>query len=145
MSDTVKSFIPCSPDYAPTVEQADGIKKGLPVGAELETTDEMQFCDAGQNFESVRCPFCYANLMEWWGHAMDAAYSDGHGFTVLNTITPCCGRAVSLNDLTYHFPQGFCKTKITIDIDSDKTDEAGILKTLYGVTGLPWRMIVARY
>jgi hypothetical protein len=42
--------------------------------------NKILFADAGQNFETVNCPYCKSNLMECWGNAMNSAFSEEYGF-----------------------------------------------------------------
>jgi hypothetical protein len=144
MSDTVKFLIPSDPFYTPSMTQCDAIENVIPAGAVLETSGKMQFADAGENFERVRCPFCHADLMEWWNEAIDAAYSEDAGFTKLAVIMPCCGNESSLNDLEYFWAQGFYSAKISFCFD-DIEDERDLLEKMKAVTGISWRVITARY
>jgi hypothetical protein len=61
-------------------------------------SEQILFADAGQNFESVRCPLCKTVLMEWWDNAMCSAYSDEHGFIDIEVATSCCNTIISLNN-----------------------------------------------
>ncbi len=146
MSDTIKSLIPNNPFYKPSNEQCDAIKSVIPPDATLQTLSKVQFADSGENFESVCCPFCHADLMDWWGGAMDAAYSEERGFMQLSVTMPCCGKESSLNNLEYSWPQGFYSAKITLGLDNSAiTGEHHILESLKNVTGTSWRMIIAHY
>ena len=109
-------------------------------------SDKIQFADSGQNFESVKCPLCKENIMEWWGSAMSSAYSDEHGFVNLNIATPCCASKASLHTLEYSLPQGFYKTmiEITPNARSEIVPEE-IVQNLLDVIGERWRVIYAHY
>ena len=108
--------------------------------------EQMHFADAGQYFESVKCPSCNTNLMEWWGNAMDSAYSDEHGFINIKTTTPCCSMKTSLHNLKYNLPQGFYKTMIEVIPRLDnQVIPADIVDNLFNITGDKWRVINARY
>lgn len=146
MSDTIRSFIPCEPFFRPTAEQCEAIQAAMPRHMRLVLADCVQFADAGANFESVSCPFCDADLMGWWGSAMDAAYTKATRHFQLDIKTPCCGRATSLNDLRYNFPQGFYSAMLTAAPNEGALgDEDTIRQKLHTITGVPWRMIVAHY
>jgi len=108
--------------------------------------EQLHFADAGQNFESVECPLCKANLMEWWGSAMGSAYSDVEGFINIEVTAPCCSMKVSLHNLEYSFPQGFYKTMIEVmpRLDSQVAPE-DIADNLLDITGEKWRVIHAYY
>jgi hypothetical protein len=67
----------------------------------------IQFFDSGQNFEKVSCPRCSAEIsIEWWQERMDDDH-DGVGFQLHSYDTPCCSKAVRLNELIYFWPQAF--------------------------------------
>jgi hypothetical protein len=78
-------------------------------GVSTEVRERVEFVPAMGNFETVSCPACGTVLDDdWWTRAMDATYGE-RGFADLRVTVPCCGAATSLNDLTYHFPQGFAR------------------------------------
>lgn len=84
-------------------------------GVTVETTEEVQFISGLSNYEGVDCPFCQADLDDWWGGAMDQAWNDEiQGFRDLSCTTPCCGRATSLNDLAYRWPAGFARFTLRV-------------------------------
>ena len=146
MSDTIKLLIPCNPFYVPTAEECKAINNVISKEAVLEIIDKVQFADAGVNFESVRCPFCHAELMEWWKEAMDVAYSNEKGFTKLSVTVPCCGKESSLNDLEYSWPQGFYTAKIVFKLSDNKiVKEQSLLGELRAISGISWRLIIAHY
>ena len=148
MSDYYISFIPVEPSYVPDSETAQrirGIAIDNCVQRSFETSDIILFADAGENFESISCPLCKADLQEWWGNAMDSAYSDDEGFINLIAQTPCCNRSCSLNDLVYCFPQGFYKTKLTIEpTPQQQLNTENICQSLEGISGVQWRTIHTR-
>ena len=111
MSDTYLHLIPSDPDYRPT---EDAVKAGLSLlkgffpgadGVKVLAEQGVMFFDAGENTESVACPACGADLMDWWGDAMDRAHTIG--FSDLSVVTPCCSKRTSLNDLVYVLPAAF--------------------------------------
>jgi len=115
----------------------------------ISVNENVQFADAGSNFEHVSCPLCKTDLMEWWGGAMDEAYSEKNGFSDLRTITPCCHKETSLNDLDYYFPQGFYTSAIEMQpfshhdvcIDSQELHYEMICQELFKITNKKWRII----
>jgi len=115
----------------------------------VNESEKIEFADAGSNFESVSCPCCGAQLMEWWGEAMEAAW-DGQGFISLNITTPCCGKEMSLHNLNYYFNQGFYKVMVELEPEILKPllwDEIAesIKQELIQITGYEWRIVYAHY
>jgi hypothetical protein len=115
MSEYYYKLIPTIPDYVPDDGAREGARErfeafvGNAAGVNVEVQEHVEFVDCMGNFESVSCPLCGTLLDDdWWGQAMDAAYGE-HGFVDLRVTVPCCGAATSLNDLMYHFPQGFAR------------------------------------
>jgi len=111
MSDTYLRLIPSDPDYRPTQDAAEaGVRllKGFfprAEGVKTQAEEGVVFFDAGENTESVACPACGVDLMDWWGDAMDAAHAKE--FRDLSVVTPCCAKRTSLNDLVYVWPAAF--------------------------------------
>jgi hypothetical protein len=105
---TVPSYVPEAPAREAALERLKSFVSGArQVTAEVR--EHVEFVPAMGNFETVSCPVCGAVLDDaWWVQAMDAAYSES-GFTDLRVTLPCCGATSSLNDLKYHFPQGFAR------------------------------------
>jgi hypothetical protein len=111
MSDTYLRLVPSDPDYRPTQDAAEAAVRLLTGffprsnGVRAEAEPGVVFFDAGGNTESIACPACGADLMDWWGDAMDAAHAGG--FRDLSVTTPCCRTRTSLNDLVYVWPAAF--------------------------------------
>jgi hypothetical protein len=123
MSDGWLILIPTDPEWVPDAQQAaralEAIDQLTPErSGEIETfaPGRVEFVNCGENFESIGCPACGATLLdgEWWGERMSAAYDRASGFGALDVVTPCCGSATTLNDLDYHFPQGFASWWIEV-------------------------------
>lgn len=120
MSEDILSIIPTDPTWVPTRAQAKAVRTALQrlVDTAATVTDEVlqqvAFIDAGENFESTRCPTCHAGVdQEWWAEAMArAAEAD---FTDLAVTTPCCASPTTLNDLIYEWPQGFARWTLTVE------------------------------
>ena len=148
MSDYYISFIPTEPSYVPDskiAKQIEGIVIDDCVQRYFETSNIILFADAGENFESISCPFCEADLQEWWGNAMGIAYSGNDGFINLIAQTPCCNQPCSLNDLIYYFPQGFYKTKLTIEPTlQHQLNTENICQSSEEISGVQWRTIHTR-
>ena len=112
MSDNWLTFVPSDPNFLPNQEAittALGLLRQFAPAAQditVESDGEVNFFDAGSNFESISCPSCGADLESWWGDAMDQEWKKSR-FENLSVVTPCCGSATSLNDLNYDFPMAF--------------------------------------
>ena len=105
--------------------------------------DSVGFVDAGQLFETVRCPACRAELsMGWWGEAMDAAAAGP--FQERAVITPCCGWLTSLERLDYHWPQGFASFVLEATNPGTADLPEGLLQTLERALGCELRVVWAR-
>ena len=51
-------------------------------------------------FDTVRCPHCAADIMNWWS-AEAWSTIERRGFQDLSLETPCCSKPASLNSLDY--------------------------------------------
>jgi hypothetical protein len=116
MSDNWMYLLPLDPFATPSPERiksAEAIMGELRPGAgelEIHLDPAPAFYDAGANFETVFCPHCEAEIMDWWYEAMERW--DKGGRRVLDIATPCCGKPSTLNDLDYVAPQGFASFAI---------------------------------
>lgn len=121
MSENWLQIIPSSPDYVPTASQrgaALALMRELAPGAEdimAVLTDDIAFIDAGANFTDVRCPRCGTTLdiTGWWQSEVSRCSDDG-SFSRLATVTPCCNKETTLNDLVYVWPQGFSRWRVRV-------------------------------
>ena len=144
MSDYYIRFIPDAPYYELNSNEIADIKSFVWYGdnVQINVSATLLFADAGANFESVNCPFCKTDLMDWWGGAMNEAYSNNEGFTDINIFTPCCNRATTLHNLDYFFDQGFYKSIVEIKPELiHSIDDKQICEQLRGVTNTSWRVI----
>ncbi|HLY25076.1 MAG TPA: hypothetical protein VKQ72_01975 [Aggregatilineales bacterium] len=113
MSDNILRIIPTDPAYLPdAATQTLGYALFSSFVAKADkiqalVLDEIQFIDPGENFVSVTCPVCGADLGDWWQGVMDNAYQNH--FENLTITTPCCESTGSLNDLVYEGPAGFAR------------------------------------
>lgn len=99
------------------------------------------FVDCGSNLERIVCPNCHSELpFDWWGEAMNKAYESE--FTSLETVLPCCGLTISLNDLEYHFPCGFACCVIEI-LNPVFDSEDYIIDSIQKILGINVRIIKA--
>ena len=126
----------------PAQQQAalDLLRALLPTSHEIElhVSELPRFFDCGSNFESVFCPFCEAEVMEWWGDALDR-WSKGDQRD-LAVATPCCGRETSLNDLDYVAPQGFACVAIEL-MNPEKDLEPEERRRVEAALGEPVRIV----
>lgn len=113
MSENWIILIPESPDHIPDVElrkhAAELLRAIAPAAKEIKIVcnDTVQFFDCGENFGSIACPACGADLpLEWWQNTMSHDYSDA-GFRLDQYTLPCCDKSSTLHDLRYECPQGF--------------------------------------
>lgn len=122
MSDSVIIVIPTDPRWVPAPGQearAVALIKELLTDYDtfaVEQPDEVALYHGYENFESIHCPFCATalDIQPWWTDQLDAAYDKDTGFSSLDTTTPCCGKPVSLNDLTYDWPLGFASWAVSV-------------------------------
>lgn len=106
---------------------------------ELYLSDKPNFFHCGANFGNVFCPFCGTDIMEWWQKASESWWNSADRRD-LSVVTPCCGRATTLNDLDYNRPQGFACVAITLmNPDSDLEPEER--QQVEAALGLPVRII----
>jgi hypothetical protein len=149
MSDNFLVLIPTDPHWQPddaAAERAGAVIADLaPEAEEIEgfITDEVEFFDAGENLETVSCPFCATEVSDWWADSMDAAAD--LGFADLTVVMPCCGKPASLNDLIYDMPQGFAQFSISVTEPAitELSDEA--VRRIGEALGHPVRAIWQRY
>ena len=100
----------------------------------------VQFIDAGENLESLNCPWCGRSIdIEWWTICMEEAWSTG--FEDLRFPTECCDAITSLNDLRYHFPQGFARWWVEVMNPTVATLSDDQLAAIAEAVGHPVRAI----
>jgi hypothetical protein len=147
MSDDYLIIVPADPRLIPSPDAVEQVLSVLEdMAPDAETMDTMsseviQFFDCGQNFESVSCPKCSATLdMDWWHERMDEDHGEG-GFQLHSFPTPCCQATVTLNDLTYDWPQSFGRFCWEVENpDVGDLDDAAIDR-LTSAAGFPLRII----
>ena len=142
MSDSQTILIPADPSYVPNNCIIKKIQELY--SANLEIHDQVQFIDCGENLEQILCPYCQKDLAEWWGDAMNAAYSPESGFSMLAVTLPCCGKKSFLNELDYNWPVGFSRTSLTFDSDKDLPHTEKLLAALRLLSEIEWRVIKRR-
>ena len=156
MSAEVLKLVPADPNYSPSMEaeqKAGDLLAQLhsdPDCVSVERHEGVQFVDAGENGPGeIKCPACAAVLeVDWWGEAMNSAYSVD-GFDNLVVTLPCCGADSSLNDLGYEEPVAFAKYEILIQEPLQFMPASGpdptTLAKLESLLGCKFRQVWARY
>jgi hypothetical protein len=118
VSDTYLRIIPADPTCVPSAlarERAiDVVRRAVPLADDVTSvvTDNVRFVDCGENFETVRCSACGADVGEWWSMAMEMGHEQE--FQDLRVTTPCCGLHTTLNDLLYSWPAGFARYTLEV-------------------------------
>ena len=104
-------YVPIDPRFVPPAEARVAARSWLaarlPGADEVEAKiyEDIRFVDPGANFEGVFCPFCGADVMDWWMETLDATPA---AIAACEARTlPCCEREAMLNDLRYVWPAGF--------------------------------------
>lgn len=146
MSDNILKLIPTRPEYVPKRDmqyKARDLLQSL-VARDCEvtvtTTNEIEFVDAGANFESIACSICGKEIAgEWWSVAMSEAYQSRFG--CLDIVTPCCQAKTSLNNLNYHWPQGFARFSLEARNPNIPNLERGPMDELEQILGCKLRLI----
>lgn len=111
MSDNWLCFVPTDPWFRPTQASAESARQLLcsllPKAEEVTARffENPQFIDPGANWSGVLCSHCGADAEVWWESAVSIAAEAG--FRSLDTVAPCCGTTVSLNELRYVWPAAF--------------------------------------
>jgi hypothetical protein len=102
-----------------------------------EVSEVVRFHDCGENFESVHCPRCAAEIsIDWWQERMDDD-ADDEGFRLDAYATPCCGASTSLNELTYDWPQAFGRLSWTVQNPNIGELSSAAVAEIEGAAGVP--------
>lgn len=104
---TDPSWTPATPAQATAVTLLQGIAPCAEV-IRAVSYDTTTFIDAGSNFEAMSCLVCGQDVpVAWWAakmqHGSETSFSD------LTVEMACCRSVLSLNDIRYDWPQGFCR------------------------------------
>jgi hypothetical protein len=150
VSTNVLKLIPTDPTYVPETEAQlaaqEILRAALPRDADVQIDifASTQFVDAGANFRGIFCPHCGQTIPDpWWQQAMDKA--DASSFCDLETLAPCCGASLSLNDLLYDWPQGFARFALRATNPNVPQLAEEALSQLAAVLGCGLRVIWAHY
>jgi hypothetical protein len=108
------------------------VQDGVP---ELEASETPRFIGAA--IYNIFCPHCGTTIMDWWS---SEAMGQWVASQSLETETPCCHRATSLNDLDYDPPVGFAVFRVELmnpwgDLEPEE------LRQVEAVFGMPVRVI----
>ena len=149
MSVNYLRLIPTDPTYAPPLTKDQQAEQLLAVFVPKSTEitshryENIQFVDAGSNWEAIHCPGCRAILEDdTWKDLVDQA-SVTH-FVNLSLVMPCCGVISSLNDLSYGWPVGFARFVLQArDPDGQLNGEQ--LRLLERILGCRLRTIWTHY
>jgi len=117
MSDAYLRYVPVDPEFVPqqqAIRAASSLLCSFVKGGSVECriSQEVEFVDAGENWEGVYCPSCGADAEGWWPSAMNTA-TESH-FSVLDVHARCCGTKVGLNELRYIWPGAFGKCVLEV-------------------------------
>ena len=150
MSDYWICIIPKDPTFVPTEKNADAARDYLVDLAPRSdavtsaTAGSIQLRDCGGNLESITCPACSAPIeQDWWQKKMDADF-DGAGFRLRRMVLPCCRKKATLNDLIYHFDQGFSRFVLDAMNPKIRKLKAEQIKHLAELLGTEVRVIYQR-
>lgn len=115
MSDHWIAIIPRNPHFVPADDRIaageEYLKSLAPESEEISSSVDagVMFRDCGENLESIQCPKCQADLdQEWWSEALSEDEGEA-GFKLATYLLPCCRKKATLNELVYHFDQGFSR------------------------------------
>lgn len=145
MSDSLLRFVPVDPEFQPAPSTAalaeEFLRKLLPNAERIaaKALHEVEFIDAGANWEGVHCPLCGADAEPWWGDSMSQAAESG--FRSLRVLSGCCQRSVSLNELRYGWPVGFARFVLEAHSPQSEGLTAPQLEQLSGIVGCAVREI----
>ncbi len=152
MSDTWIVVIPRDPRAHPSARQLSNAADLLAtLDPEVGTSevqdfgDRIEFVDAGENFESVRCPSCSADQTEAWSDWMGDDYSDDAGFALATIALPCCGASLTLDALSYHWEQGFARCLVRARVVNVAALGEEERRRVEAAMGMPIRVISQRY
>ena len=133
------------PDTAPALRDALADMAGT-TEARVKDYGKLQFIDCGENFEKIACPLCSAPVnVEVWQSWMDEDWHGEEGFHLHRHTLPCCGDETTLNDLVYHFPQGFSRWFVSARNANRGPLTGEELAQLEKIAGFPLRAIAQMY
>jgi hypothetical protein len=137
--------IAADPLARPSAERADAALALLTAlrpeaeNPERHLSDAPEFFDCGENFENVFCPFCQTDIQERFDDAI-SRWFESDDRTSLAVEMPCCGRATTLNDLDYVWPQGLACVGLEL-MNPGPDLEPEELRRVEDALGMPVRII----
>jgi hypothetical protein len=148
MSFSIIKIISTDPTFEPTTDNQIIANKFLTNlynsnQISFEITQDIEFIDQGENFESVSCDLCGHKIeIDNWQDEMEDAHQKQ--FFDLTFKTKCCNKKTSLNTLIYKFSAGFAKFVISIS-DADIELNENQVRDLEKILATKLRIITARY
>jgi hypothetical protein len=147
MSDNYIIIIPKEPNFVPSKEAqrkaVELFQKLTPIADEIkaEVSKTIRFVDCGENFSRVSCPKCHHELdldswQSWMGEEAEA------DFPLRPKPMACCGAKLTLNDLSYDWPQGFARFTLKAMNPDIANLEQIDLKQFEKILGSPLRKIL---
>jgi hypothetical protein len=118
VSDNIYRYVATEPAFQPSAAAAKEAETflraalGRAESVKARFSEHIEFVDAGENWEGVRCPDCGKDIEKWWGQAMNLAYDSNYELLVYQT--ECCGKDVSLNELDYPWPVAFASFVVEV-------------------------------
>jgi hypothetical protein len=105
----------------------------------IEVNDQIGFHSGSANYSGASCPVCGKDVQPWFFDTLDERYHDG--FNDFEVITPCCGAAISLNDLNFVWPAGF--SRFALDAMNPNVYDLSLaqIEELEGIIGCKLRRI----
>ena len=150
MSENFLKIIPEQPVYIPKneaqVTASRFLKSLVDENCEVQSkvSKEIEFVDAGTNFESISCPICGKEISgEWWSIAMSKAHQSH--FSQLEIAVPCCKSRTTLNHLNYNWSQGFARFVLSARNPNISMLDKQSLSKLEQILGCKLRVIWTHY
>ena len=118
MSDNIYRYVATEPAFQPSAAAAKEAETFLRAAlrraesVKARFSEHIEFVDAGENWEGVRCPNCGQDVEAWWQQVMGPAHESN--YELLNFQTACCGSVVSLNELDYVWPVAFASFVVEV-------------------------------
>lgn len=116
MSDFLLRLVPNEPSFVPeqsNIARAELLLRTMLPQADSVTStvsEDVEFVDAGANWDGVFCPACGDDAEPWWADAMSEAAESQ--FRSLAVRAPCCNQHVSLAKMRYGWPCAFSRFKL---------------------------------
>ena len=148
MSDDVLRIVPKDPSWQPdhetAIRVAELVRDTVPLDqsgwVETRFADQSELVDCGPDLERIGCPVCGEEIAwEWFSDEMD--HRDPH--LPLDRTAPCCGAAITLNDLVFEPPMAFAR--FTVEIWNPRRIDEVDLGLIGGALGVPVRAVHAHY